>query len=351
MSRSLGKMSVYKLFNWRDSAANTILETVQAFLELGEAVATRWIQTRKGVMLLQMVPDNNASGAIYVFDRQRDDWYMLSFEGCEDRFTSETLRPGLLRIQVVQLRRATRPAAFPSCSWQSPNRPTLPHTTHPTNPNHNLEESHAPIRWPYSLARNPLRTGRGRRLSRPPHRTQHLRHQPQTRAGLQARPAALRPPVLKEPNLVAALKAGVSHRAFIFPHPQTALQPERYRFDRVLEPGYKHRTPGRSEIHVYDLLCEPRDGRPVHQALRQPARLRNAGCPSVAHGSVPYYLARDWQTKKPKPLDADAVRMHLNGDITINLYAINPETQRSKWVAIDADFDGAIEASSNCIGN
>ena len=26
------------------------------------------------------------------------------------------------------------------------------------------------------------------------------------------------------------------------------------------------------------------------------------------------------------------------------LYAINPETQRSKWVAIDADFDGAIEA-------
>ena len=57
MSRSLGKMSVYKLFNWRDSAANTIVETVQAFLELGEAVATRWIQTRKGVMLLQMVPD------------------------------------------------------------------------------------------------------------------------------------------------------------------------------------------------------------------------------------------------------------------------------------------------------
>ena len=72
MPRSLGKMSAYKLFNWRDRAANTILETVQAFLELGEAVATRWIQTRKGVMLLQMVPGDNASGAIYVFDRLRD---------------------------------------------------------------------------------------------------------------------------------------------------------------------------------------------------------------------------------------------------------------------------------------
>jgi len=64
----------------------------------------------------------------------------------------------------------------------------------------------------------------------------------------------------------------------------------------------------------------------------------------LPNGSVPYYLARDWQTKKPKPLDADVARMHLNGDITINLYAINPETQRSKWVAIDADFDGAVEA-------
>ena len=64
----------------------------------------------------------------------------------------------------------------------------------------------------------------------------------------------------------------------------------------------------------------------------------------LPNGSVPYYLARDWQTKKPKPLDVGVVRMHLNGDITINLYAINPETQRSKWVAIDADFDGAVEA-------
>jgi hypothetical protein len=65
---------------------------------------------------------------------------------------------------------------------------------------------------------------------------------------------------------------------------------------------------------------------------------------SLRNGSVPYFLARDWQTKVPKPLDADVVRKHLNGDITINLFAINPETQRSKWVAIDADFDGAIEA-------
>jgi hypothetical protein len=89
MQRSLGKMSAYKIFNWRDRAASNIQQTVSAFLDVGEAIAARWIQTPKGVLLLQMVPDDTASGAIYVFDRQRDDWYMLSFEGCEDRFTSE----------------------------------------------------------------------------------------------------------------------------------------------------------------------------------------------------------------------------------------------------------------------
>ena len=64
----------------------------------------------------------------------------------------------------------------------------------------------------------------------------------------------------------------------------------------------------------------------------------------LPNGKVPYFLAKDWTTKQPKPLDADVVRMHLNGDVTINLYAINPETQRCKWVAIDGDFDGAVEA-------
>jgi hypothetical protein len=65
---------------------------------------------------------------------------------------------------------------------------------------------------------------------------------------------------------------------------------------------------------------------------------------ALPNGSFPYFLARDWHTKQPKPLDEGAVRMHLNGDITISLFAINPETQRSKWVAIDADFDGALQA-------
>lgn len=54
-------------------------------------------------------------------------------------------------------------------------------------------------------------------------------------------------------------------------------------------------------------------------------------------GSNPYI-------RQSRPLDIGALRMHLNGDITINLFAINPQTQSSKWVAIDADFDGSLDA-------
>ncbi len=42
-------------------------------------------------------------------------------------------------------------------------------------------------------------------------------------------------------------------------------------------------------------------------------------------------------------LTAATIRRHLEGELTIGLYAISPSTQRSKWVAIDADYAGAME--------
>jgi len=89
MTRSLGKMSAHPLFDWRDQAKESVDKDVNAFLELGDAIATRWIQTQKGVMLLQMVPGDLTSGAIYVLDRIRQVWYLLSFEACECEFTKE----------------------------------------------------------------------------------------------------------------------------------------------------------------------------------------------------------------------------------------------------------------------
>ena len=42
-------------------------------------------------------------------------------------------------------------------------------------------------------------------------------------------------------------------------------------------------------------------------------------------------------------LTSTDIQRHLAGEITIGLYAINPRTQRVKWMAIDADYRKALE--------
>ena len=55
-----------------------------------------------------------------------------------------------------------------------------------------------------------------------------------------------------------------------------------------------------------------------------------------------YYRPKDRKTGQGLSLTVDTIRRHLGGDITIGLYAINPTTQCSKWVAIDADYEDAL---------
>jgi TOTE conflict system primase-like protein len=57
-----------------------------------------------------------------------------------------------------------------------------------------------------------------------------------------------------------------------------------------------------------------------------------------------YYYRPKARDGGPGPaLTLETVRRHLAGDITLGMYSINPKTQRSKWVAIDADYRNAIE--------
>ena len=57
-----------------------------------------------------------------------------------------------------------------------------------------------------------------------------------------------------------------------------------------------------------------------------------------------YYYRRKGQNGAPAPgLTLDTVRQHLSGELTIGIYAINPATQRCKWMAIDADNRTALE--------
>jgi hypothetical protein len=56
-----------------------------------------------------------------------------------------------------------------------------------------------------------------------------------------------------------------------------------------------------------------------------------------------HYYYRPKSGSQPVPLSEDTIRRHLAGHTTIGLYAINPRTQRCRWVAIDADYENALE--------
>ncbi len=65
--------------------------------------------------------------------------------------------------------------------------------------------------------------------------------------------------------------------------------------------------------------------------------------PDPRSGRHYYFRPTDRWTKKPLVLGQDVIRRHLEGAITIGLYAINPSSQRCKWVVIDADYKNSME--------
>src|SRR5947209_974480 len=65
--------------------------------------------------------------------------------------------------------------------------------------------------------------------------------------------------------------------------------------------------------------------------------------PHPESGRHYYYRPKSKDGGKPTGLSLEIVRDHLAGEITIGIYAINPVTQRCKWMAIDADYKTALE--------
>ena len=64
--------------------------------------------------------------------------------------------------------------------------------------------------------------------------------------------------------------------------------------------------------------------------------------PHPRSGKHYYYRPTNRKTGQGLGLTLDTIRRHLEGEITIGLYAINPVNQCSKWVAIDADYQDAL---------
>ena len=92
MFQSRGAIKFERLFTSAEIGLRpeaSVEHVVKAFLNIGEAMAARWIEMPRGILLLQSVPDQPASGAIYLYDRERHIFYFVSFrEGRDDALTT-----------------------------------------------------------------------------------------------------------------------------------------------------------------------------------------------------------------------------------------------------------------------
>ena len=112
MTLSRGIITPHRLFSVQDMAVGNpephVERVINEFLRIGDAVAARWIQMPKAILLLQMAPENPASGAIYLYDRLRQEFFLLSFEGAEDDLTVQEFSQLLPEYDL--LRYAEQPA-------------------------------------------------------------------------------------------------------------------------------------------------------------------------------------------------------------------------------------------------
>jgi hypothetical protein len=91
MHQSRGAVCFTPLFTTDDIGLRkdaSIEHVVKVFLNVGEATAARWIEMPRGILLLQAVPDQPASGAIYLYDRERHIFFLVDFvDGRDDTLT------------------------------------------------------------------------------------------------------------------------------------------------------------------------------------------------------------------------------------------------------------------------
>lgn len=106
MQLSRGTINAQRLFGVRELALRNpephVEFVIRAFVEIGEAVAARWIQMPRGILLLLVVPENPASGAIYLYDRDAQDFYMICFDGPDDDLTPDQFRDLFSEYNLIQ---------------------------------------------------------------------------------------------------------------------------------------------------------------------------------------------------------------------------------------------------------
>lgn len=106
MNRSRGALYFHRLFTVRELGFGNpepfVGPLIRQFLKIGEAVAGRWIEMPQGILILQMVPGAPASGAIYLYDRSQQVFYLIGFDGDEDNLTLNEFNQLLAEYDLVR---------------------------------------------------------------------------------------------------------------------------------------------------------------------------------------------------------------------------------------------------------
>jgi hypothetical protein len=116
MYQSRGSISFTPLFTTDDIGLRkdaSVEHVVKVFLMVGEAMAARWIEMPRGILLLQAVPDQPASGAIYLYDRERQIFFFVDFvDGRNDTLTVAEFDQLMAEYDLVS--RTANPASLPA---------------------------------------------------------------------------------------------------------------------------------------------------------------------------------------------------------------------------------------------
>src|SRR5260370_33911638 len=65
--------------------------------------------------------------------------------------------------------------------------------------------------------------------------------------------------------------------------------------------------------------------------------------PHAESGRYYYFRAKGGKKGEAISLAGETVRRHLEGDLTIGVYAMSPATQRCKWIAMDGDYKDSLK--------
>jgi hypothetical protein len=94
-----------------------VTEVVSRFVTLAEGVVAHWVEYAKGVLLFVMAPDDDRSGAFYIYDRKRGRFWLLDLaDGVFGGYCRREMRRKIREFRLVRF--AENPARLvPAREW------------------------------------------------------------------------------------------------------------------------------------------------------------------------------------------------------------------------------------------